>query len=152
MRKKFVRICWGLLVLLIAGTAIAFIAIDKGWIGYMPDMASLQNPIDRNASTLYSADGKKLGMWTHEDNRQSVPYDSISQHVMNALVATEDVRFYEHTGIDLRAFGRAVIKRGLMGQKMPAAAAPSRSSWPSNSTPSRPTARWNACCKSPLSG
>ena len=117
MRKKLVRICWGLLVLLIAGTAIGFIAIDKGWIGYMPDMNSLQNPIDRNASTLYSADGKKIGTWTHEDNRQNVPYDSISQHVMHALVATEDVRFYEHTGIDLRAFGRAVIKRGLLGQK-----------------------------------
>lgn len=83
----------------------------------MPPLDELQSPISKYASQIISADGKVLGTWSRNENRVFVPYDSISPHVFEALVATEDVRFYEHSGIDARALGRAVVKRGLMGNK-----------------------------------
>ena len=108
---------WGLFGLLVGLIFLAVVAIDKGWVGYMPDMADLQDPIDKYASQLISADGKVLGSWSQNENREYVPFDSISPHVFHALIATEDVRFYEHTGVDARALARAVVKRGLFGQK-----------------------------------
>ena len=83
----------------------------------MPPLDELQSPISKYASQIISADGKVLGTWSRNENRVFVPYDSISPHVFEALVATEDVRFYEHSGIDARALGRAIVKRGLMGNK-----------------------------------
>lgn len=61
MRKLFVYFLWTLLTLTILGTAGAFYAIDKGWIGYMPPIEDLQNPISRFATQIYSADGQLLG-------------------------------------------------------------------------------------------
>lgn len=94
-----------------------FIAIWNGWIGYLPELEDLQNPINRYATQVYSSDGKVLGTWhLDKENRVVVPYEKISPYVVNALVATEDERFYEHSGIDFWALGRAVIKRGILGQ------------------------------------
>lgn len=97
--------------------ALAFTAIWWGWIGYMPDIEDLQNPINRFATQVYSSDGKVLGTWNlNKENRIVIPYSKISPHLVHALVATEDERFYEHSGIDFRALGRAIVKRGLLGQ------------------------------------
>lgn len=115
MRKTFVIILWSLFVLIIAAIATGAAAIKKGWIGYMPPLDELQSPISRFASQVISADGKLLGTWSRSENRIFVDYDSISPHLLQALVATEDVRFYEHSGIDVRALARAVVKRGLLG-------------------------------------
>ena len=94
-----------------------FIAIWNGWIGYLPELEDLQNPINRYATQVYSSDGKVLGTWhLDKENRVVVPYEKISPYVVNALVATEDERFYEHSGIDFWALGRAIIKRGILGQ------------------------------------
>ena len=117
MRKAFVRILWGLLVMGVLSAVIAFTAIWKGWIGYMPDMEEIQNPINRSASQVYSADGKVLGTYNrNKENRIVIPYSKISPYLVKALVATEDERFYDHSGIDFIALGRAIVKRGLMGQ------------------------------------
>lgn len=83
----------------------------------MPPIADLQNPISRYATQVISADGKLMGTWSRNENRVFVSYDSISPYVFNALVATEDVRFYNHSGVDVRALLRAVVKRGMMGHK-----------------------------------
>ena len=118
MRKLFVRFLWTTLVLAVIGTAGVFWAISEGLIGYMPPIADLQNPISRFASQVYSSDGKLLGTWNlNRENRVMVGYNQLSPHLVHALVATEDERFYEHSGIDFKALGRAVVKRGLMGQK-----------------------------------
>ena len=118
MRKFFVRLLWTLLILFVLGVATAFYAIDEGWIGYMPPIEDLQNPINRFATQIYSSDGKLMGTWNYNrENRVMVDYTKLSPHLVHALVATEDVRFYEHSGIDFYALGRAIIKRGLMGQK-----------------------------------
>lgn len=117
MRKKIIKtlwICYACCVLAIVAGAFA---IKHGWIGYMPTLTELQSPISRYASQVISADGRLMGTWSRNENRVFVPYDSISPYLFDALVATEDVRFYEHSGIDARAFLRAAVKRGLLRHK-----------------------------------
>lgn len=117
MRKVFVRSLWTLLVIVILGSAVAFTAIWNGFIGYMPPVEDLQNPINRFATQIYSADGKVIGTWNfNRENRVCVSYNDISPYLVQALVATEDVRFYDHSGVDFIALGRAIVKRGLFGQ------------------------------------
>ncbi len=118
MRKFFVRFLWALLIAGVVTTAFAFYAISEGWMGYMPPIEDLQNPINRYATQVYSADGKIMGTWSSEKgNRVMIDYTKLPASLVQALVATEDVRFYEHSGIDFYALGRAIVKRGLMGQK-----------------------------------
>ena len=118
MRKTFVRILWGTLCAVIVFLAVSFTSIWFGWIGYMPDLEDLQNPISRYASQVYSVDGKILGTYNmNRENRVHVDYDGISPYLVRALVATEDERFYDHSGIDFIALTRAVVKRGILGQK-----------------------------------
>lgn len=118
MRKVFVHFLWGTLVTAVLVVLLAFTAIWFGWIGYMPPIEDLQNPIDRYATQIYSADGKVIGTWnTNRENRIRVSYDNLSPYLVQALVATEDARFYSHSGIDFIALGRALVKRGLMGQE-----------------------------------
>lgn len=84
----------------------------------MPPIEDLQNPINRYATQVYSSDGQLLGTWSmSRENRVMVNYSEIAPSLIQALVATEDARFYEHSGIDFYALGRAIIKRGVMGQK-----------------------------------
>lgn len=108
---------WCGLLFLTLATILIFIAIAKGWIGYMPPVEELENPIDKFASEIISADGKMLGTWSYsKENRIFVGYDELSSHLINALIDTEDIRFKEHSGIDARAIVRAVVKRGLFMQ------------------------------------
>lgn len=118
MRKFFVFFLWTLLVLTVVGATLAFTAIAKGWIGYMPPVEDLQNPINHFATQIYSSDGKIMGTWNYnKENRICVDYSQLSPSLIQALVATEDVRFYDHSGIDFYALARAVIKRGILGRK-----------------------------------
>ena len=109
---------WALLAIFIMATGFAFYAISEGWIGYMPPINELQNPINRYATQIISADGKVMGTWNYNrENRIMVDYTQLSPSLVKALVATEDVRFYDHSGIDFIALGRAIVKRGVLGQK-----------------------------------
>ena len=118
MRKFFVRFLWAVLVAGVVTTAVAFYGIREGWIGYMPPIEDLQNPISKYATQVYSADGKIMGTWNYNnENRVLIDYTQLPPALVQALVATEDVRFYEHAGIDFFALGRAIVKRGMMGQK-----------------------------------
>lgn len=117
MRKRFIHILWALLAGGIVSAIVGFFAIWFGWIGYMPDIEDLQSPINRFATQVYSSDGKVIGTWNlNKENRIVIPYKKMSPYLVQALVATEDERFYEHSGIDFRALGRAIIKRGILGQ------------------------------------
>ena len=90
MRKRFIHILWGMLVLGILSAVLAFVAIWFGWIGYMPPISELQNPINRFATQVYSADGKVIGTWNeNRENRVCIPYSTLSPHLVHALVATE---------------------------------------------------------------
>lgn len=115
MVKKILISLWVVLFLGIVTVAGIFYAIANGWIGYMPDMAELENPSYKFASQIISADGKTMGTWSYsKENRTYVDYKDISPNLIKALIATEDVRFVEHSGIDGRALLRAIIKRGIL--------------------------------------
>lgn len=117
MRKKFVITLWSAMILVVLVVAATFTSIREGWIGYMPDIEEIQSPINRYASQIITADGQLIGTWSRSENRVFVSYDSISPYVIKALVATEDARFYDHSGIDIRALMRAIVKRGILQQK-----------------------------------
>lgn len=118
MKKKIIAGLWVLLVLFMLCCAGVFWAISKGVIGYMPDLHQLENPVNKFASQVISADGSVIGTWSYtQANRVFVSYDQIAPSTVQALVATEDVRFYDHSGIDVRALLRAIFKRGLLRQK-----------------------------------
>ena len=117
MRKKFIKTLWLLLTCGVGISALLFFLIWFGIIGYSPDIDNLQNPISKSASQIFSADGHILGTYNLDrSNRIPVPYKKLSPYLVQALVATEDVRFYEHSGIDFIALTRAIVKRGLLGQ------------------------------------
>nr|WP_255489305.1 transglycosylase domain-containing protein [Parabacteroides hominis] len=84
----------------------------------MPPVEQLENPIDKYASQVISSDGKTLATYAHsQDNRIFVNYNDLSPDLVKALIATEDVRFAEHSGIDAQGLFRAVVKRGILMQK-----------------------------------
>ncbi|MCR8892304.1 transglycosylase domain-containing protein [Bacteroides sp. ET336] len=118
MRKTFIIVLWALLLIGILATYIIFSAISDGKIGYVPPIEELENPNIKFATQVISDDGKVLGTWSlSKENRLYVGYEDLSPNLVHALVATEDVRFSEHSGIDARAFMRALIKRGVFMQK-----------------------------------
>lgn len=117
-RKTFNRIFWlifGAGILLIV---LLFYFINIGWLGYLPAIDQLQNPINKFATELYSSDLKLIGSFSEStDNRIKADYDQLSPNLINALVATEDERFYDHSGIDGRALARVAVKSVLLRQK-----------------------------------
>ena len=118
MRKKFIILLWALLACIILAIAVIFTAIAKGWVGYVPPVEELENPNLKFATQVISDDGELLGTWSFtKENRVYVGYKDLSPNLIKALIATEDARFAEHSGIDERAFVRALIKRGLLRQK-----------------------------------
>ena len=101
-----------------AGLFLFLYLVYNGVVGYMPPVEELKNPTDRFASVLYSADGKEIGRYfVGTGNRVYADFDEVSQHVIDALISTEDVRFEEHSGIDMRGLGRVLFKTVLMGNK-----------------------------------
>ena len=123
MIKIVVRILWGLVILGILVCVVLFYSISKGWIGYMPPVEDLENPNYKFATEVYAEDAKEgknvvLGTYSYsKENRVYVGYQDLSPHIINALIATEDVRFAEHSGVDAKALFRAILKRGILMQK-----------------------------------
>ncbi len=116
--RKVISALWILFLLFWVGVAVVMVLISNGAIGYMPPIEQLQNPIDRYASQLISADGETFGSYAHSgDNRIYVGYNEISPDVIKALIATEDRRYQQHSGIDGRGLLRAVVKRGILRQQ-----------------------------------
>jgi len=106
--SKYIRLTWLLIWLpfLILFTLISFISLEI-FID-LPSVAELQNPKSNLATVIYSSDHKALGKY-YAENRVSVKYYELDKDLVNALIATEDARFHEHSGVDLRALGRAVF-------------------------------------------
>lgn len=118
MIRKVVKILWIFIALIALVCVIIFFSIAKGWIGYMPPVEDLENPNYKFATEVFSEDGKVLGTYSYsKENRVFVGYKDLSPHIINALIATEDVRFADHSGIDAIALFRAIVKRGILMQK-----------------------------------
>ncbi len=117
--RKILKVMWIAFVCLIGTIGVLFIMIYNGLIGYMPDVEELKNPKDKFASVLYTADGQEMGRYydPRTGNRVYADFDEISPHVVDALVSTEDSRYFDHSGIDMRAMGRVLFKTVLMRQK-----------------------------------
>ena len=118
MIRKVVKILWIFIALISLVCVFIFFSIAKGWIGYMPPVEDLENPNYKFAIEVFSEDGKVLGTYSYsKENRVFVGYNDLSPNIINALIATEDVRFAEHSGIDAYALTRAIVKRGILMQK-----------------------------------
>src|SRR6476469_4480403 len=112
--KKSVKILCSLFFIGLVLCVLMILLAYWGVFGKMPSIEELQNPSASLASQVYAADGTLMGKYYLED-RVNVDYKDISKDVINALVATEDERFYEHSGIDARALGRAISSLGSEG-------------------------------------
>ena len=119
-KKSFpwVKVLWAAFAAAVLSIVLVFVLISSGVIGYLPDIEELKNPKNKFATELYTADGEMFGRFFYgKDNRVAVEYDEISPYVVQALVATEDVRYYNHSGIDFKALVRSIVFRVLLGQK-----------------------------------
>src|SRR6516225_2027039 len=106
--KKSVKILWRSFFILIGLGILVIVAADLGLLGKMPSIEELQNPSASLASQVYADDGTLMGKYYLQD-RVNVKYADISKYVVEALVATEDERFYDHNGIDAKSVARAVF-------------------------------------------
>ena len=84
-----------------------------GTLGYMPKIEDLENPKIDLATQIISYDGEVLGsIYYGNQNRTYIGYERLPKHLVDALIATEDVRFYKHSGVDFRSWARAVVRTG----------------------------------------
>ena len=113
--SKPIRWFWMGFLALLVGAFFVFILASFGLFGSMPDHTALENPRTNLATEIISSDGKTLGKFYYEDNRTPVAYSELPKHLVEALIATEDVRYYEHAGIDARGTLRAMVKLGKGG-------------------------------------
>ncbi len=114
--KKAVRVFWRLFIGGLAAFILLIILANFGVFGKMPSIYELQNPSILQASEVFAEDGTLMGKYnTERGNRSSVKYRDISPYVIDALIATEDERFYSHSGIDFRSTMRAIFTFGSQG-------------------------------------
>ncbi|NDW08123.1 transglycosylase domain-containing protein [Dysgonomonas sp. 520] len=117
-KKPVIKILWGIFIAGILSVIFIFTLIWVGAIGYLPPIKDLENPIDKYASQVYSADNELLGTYSQsKENRIYSNYEDLSPYLTQALVATEDERFYKHSGVDAYALGRVLVKTIFMFQK-----------------------------------
>ncbi len=117
LKHKFLVWFWSIFAAIFICIFILFFCIAKGWIGYMPPLEELQNPKSKYATIIYSSDMQVLGnFFANKDNRINTTYDELPEHLVQALVATEDVRFEEHSGVDVWALFRVFFKRIILMQ------------------------------------
>ena len=112
---KFIRWFWTLFFLGILLVVSIFVSASIGVFGEMPDYTVLENPKTNLATEVLSSDGQLLGKYYYRDNRTLLDYKQISPNLVDALIATEDVRFYSHSGIDARGTLRALVYLGSKG-------------------------------------
>ena len=113
--SKPIRWFWIFFLAFILTGITVFISASLGLFGEMPDHTALENPRTNLATEIISSDGKTLGKFYYQDNRTPVAFSDLPKHLVEALIATEDVRYFEHAGIDARGTLRAFVKLGKGG-------------------------------------
>ncbi len=114
-KSTFAKWFWSIFIVGVLLIVLIFWMITKGWLGYLPPLEELQNPKNLYATEIYSSDMQVLGSYYRTENRVEVAYSEISPNMINALIATEDVRFYDHPGIDAKGLMRAIVMLGKKG-------------------------------------
>lgn len=110
--KRYIRIFWIIYTFIVVAVVLMFFMIAQGWLGFMPTFEELENPETLLASEVISSDNVVIGKYFYKENRSFVKYEEFSPNLINALVATEDARFFEHSGIDLRGLVR--VMKGIL--------------------------------------
>ena len=113
--KIYIKWMWRLFFMGIVGLFLLFGGAALEWYGPMPDLQQLENPRTNLATQIISSDGEILGKYYLDDNRTPITYEELPQNMVQALIATEDERFYEHAGIDWRGTLRAFAYLGKRG-------------------------------------
>lgn len=116
-KKKYRRLIRWFWILLLT-PVISFICLILGiaWFADLPDVEQLQNPESSLATVVYSSDGKELGRF-YAENRVNVKFKDIDPDIVHALIATEDERYYDHSGIDAKSLGRVFVKTFAGGDR-----------------------------------
>ncbi len=116
--KGIIKIMWSLFALAAGGGILFFTLVSTGLIGYIPKIEQLENPIDKYASQVISTDNELLFTYSQsDDNRILVDYSELSPFLINALIATEDIRYYSHSGIDIVGLGRVMFKTLILSRE-----------------------------------
>ena len=106
--SRFFKWLWILVFAGIISFTLFVFMVSWGWFGDLPSLEELENPKTYLASEVYAEDGVLLGKY-YLQNRSNTTFDELGHNLVNALIATEDVRFYDHSGIDFRRFTSAVL-------------------------------------------
>jgi penicillin-binding protein 1A len=114
--RKYLLIFWGVILLPLLFFVLFIAAISSGWFGALPSFEELENPKSNLASEIITSDQQVLGKY-YIENRSNVRYENLSPNLVNALKATEDVRFEEHSGVDLRGLFRVIFKTIFLRQE-----------------------------------
>ncbi len=116
--RRIMRVLWWIFGIGLVAMILFFVLVYNGIVGYMPPVEELRNPQDKFASVIMTSDGQEMGRYfRNSGNRVYADLDEISPAVVDALIATEDARFLDHSGIDLKAVTRAIVKTVLLRQK-----------------------------------
>ena len=113
--RQSIKVFWSVFSIGVFSFLGIFLAAGFGLLGKMPEFRQLENPKTNLATQIYSSDNKVIGKFYYNDNRTPLHYEEIPKNLINALIATEDERFYDHSGIDLRSTLRAVVYLGQKG-------------------------------------
>ncbi|MFD2551612.1 penicillin-binding protein 1A [Bizionia sediminis] len=113
--QAYIRWFWVLFLSGVTAVVMLFLLASWGVFGELPDYTILENPKTNLATEIISSDGKTLGKFYFNDNRTPVSFEELPKHLVDALIATEDARFYEHSGIDARGTLRALVYLGNKG-------------------------------------
>ena len=113
--SKHIKSFWVIFFVGCLSIPAIFLFASFGFMGQMPDHTALENPRTNLATEIISSDGVTIGKFYYRDNRTPVGYDELPNHLVNALIATEDRRFEDHAGIDFKGTLRAIIKLGKDG-------------------------------------
>ncbi len=116
-QKKYLNIFWIIFLTPIFLLVLIFTLISLGWLGFMPTFEELENPLRNLATEVYSTDGKIIGTYYLDENRNTIEYKDLSPYLVQALIAREDQRFMKHSGIDRIGLLRVIGKTIMLGEK-----------------------------------
>lgn len=117
-KRRIIKLMWSAFFLITAAVVVSLSLIASGVIGYLPDIDELENPIDKYASQVISSDDQILFTYSQSnENRIFIDYSELPSELIDALVATEDQRYYTHSGIDAISLGRVIFKTLLSQQE-----------------------------------
>ena len=112
---KFIKWFWILFLTGLLSVVLIFLAASWDWFGELPTFERLENPQTNLATEIISSDGETLGKYYLDDNRTPIPFEELPKNLVDALVATEDARYFEHSGVDARGTLRAFAYLGSKG-------------------------------------